>query len=100
MAGLGKLQTTLQDFLLNQPAQADLTYLIISLFLAAILAWILGRLYVRYGTSLSNRKRFASNFILLTVTTTLIISVIKSSLALSLGLIGALSIVRFRAAIK
>jgi uncharacterized membrane protein YhiD involved in acid resistance len=34
------------------------------------------------------------------VTTILIISVIKSSLALSLGLVGALSIVRFRAAIK
>jgi hypothetical protein len=36
----------------------------------------------------------------LTVTTTLIISIVKSSLALSLGLVGALSIVRFRAAIK
>ena len=30
----------------------------------------------------------------------LIISIVKSSLALSLGLVGALSIVRFRAAIK
>jgi hypothetical protein len=36
----------------------------------------------------------------MTATTTLIISVVKSSLALSLGLVGALSIVRFRAAIK
>jgi uncharacterized membrane protein YhiD involved in acid resistance len=43
---------------------------------------------------------FARNFLLLTVTTTLIISIVKSSLALSLGLVGALSIVRFRAAIK
>ena len=34
------------------------------------------------------------------MTTTLIIMVVKSSLALSLGLVGALSIVRFRAAIK
>ena len=30
----------------------------------------------------------------------LVISIVKSSLALSLGLVGALSIVRFRAAIK
>jgi len=98
--GTGKLQRTLQDFLLNQPAQIDLSYLVVSLILAALLAWLLGKLYVRYGTALSNRKRFASNFVLLTVTTTLIITVIKSSLALSLGLVGALSIVRFRAAIK
>ena len=34
------------------------------------------------------------------MTTMLVISIVKSSLALSLGLVGALSIVRFRAAIK
>ena len=34
------------------------------------------------------------------MTTMVIISIVKSSLALSLGLVGALSIVRFRAAIK
>ena len=37
---------------------------------------------------------------MLALTTTVIITVVKSSLALSLGLVGALSIVRFRAAIK
>jgi uncharacterized membrane protein YhiD involved in acid resistance len=37
---------------------------------------------------------------MLTAVTVLIIIVVKSSLALSLGLVGALSIVRFRAAIK
>ena len=36
----------------------------------------------------------------MSITTTLVITVIKFSLALSLGLVGALSIVRFRAAIK
>jgi uncharacterized membrane protein YhiD involved in acid resistance len=43
---------------------------------------------------------FAANFILVSFTTMLIISIVKSSLALSLGLVGALSIVRFRSAIK
>jgi uncharacterized membrane protein YhiD involved in acid resistance len=43
---------------------------------------------------------FAHNFILIGMTTMLIISIVKASLALSLGLVGALSIVRFRAAIK
>lgn len=37
---------------------------------------------------------------MLTLTTALIITIVKSSLALSLGLVGALSIVRFRTAIK
>ena len=39
-------------------------------------------------------------FPLLTLVTTGVIAVVKASLALSLGLVGALSIVRFRAAIK
>tara|TARA_Y100000310_G_C20562546_1_gene753775 strand:- start:130 stop:807 length:678 start_codon:yes stop_codon:yes gene_type:complete len=91
---------TFQDFLTGQPAQIDIPYLIISLILSAFFAYILSKLYVKYGLSISNRKRFSSNFILLATTTTLIIAVVKSSLALSLGLVGALSIVRFRAAIK
>ena len=37
---------------------------------------------------------------LMTLTTTFIIMVVRSSVALSLGLVGALSIVRFRAAVK
>ena len=49
---------------------------------------------------LSNRKIFSKNFFIITTTTMLIITVVKSSLALSLGLVGALSIIRFRAAIK
>jgi hypothetical protein len=65
-----------------------------------LLAYILGRVYVRWGNTLSNRDMFARNFVLLAMTTMLIISIVKSSLALSLGLVGALSIIRFRAAIK
>ncbi len=74
--------------------------MVLALILAAILSYILGRIYVRYGTALSNRKKLANNFVILAATTTLVITIIKSSLALSLGLVGALSIVRFRAAIK
>lgn len=73
---------------------------VFSFFICAVLSFILGRIYVRYGNSLSNRKAFARNFIVLAITTMFIISVVKSSLALSLGLVGALSIVRFRSAIK
>ena len=63
--------------------------------IGALLALGLERVYIRYGHSLSNRTMFARHFYLLAMTTTLIITVVQSSLTLSLGLIGALSIVRF-----
>lgn len=91
---------TFNNFLATQSAQVDLLGFTINLLLAAVLAYVLGLLYKKYGETLSNRDSFAKNFVLITMTTMLIISIVKSSLALSLGLVGALSIVRFRAAIK
>ena len=83
-------------------ASPDTSILIflINLILAAILSYWIEKVYIKYGTALSNRPAFAKNFLLISLTTMLVISIVKSSLALSLGLIGALSIVRFRAAIK
>lgn len=57
-------------------------------------------LFRKYAMVASNRTLFASNFLLFSVAIYLIITTIKSSLALSLGLVGALSIIRFRTAIK
>jgi hypothetical protein len=94
------MDQTFQEFLANQSAQIPVMDFILNLVLAAVLAYILRGVYVKYGNSLSNRRAFARNLILMAVTTLLIITVVKSSLALSLGLVGALSIVRFRAAIK
>jgi hypothetical protein len=91
---------TFEQFLANHSVQLDVPTFIINILIAAFLSFLLGRLYVKYGTSLSNRAQFAKNFMLISVTTLFIIAVVKSSLALSLGLVGALSIVRFRAAIK
>lgn len=91
---------TFQQFLTTQSAQIPVLGFVLNLIMTAILAYILGRIYTRYGTALSNRKMFAKNFIMISTTTMLIIAIVKSSLALSLGLVGALSIVRFRAAIK
>lgn len=89
-----------EEFLVNGVPQVSPFSLILAIISAAILSMILSKVYERYGTSLSNRRSFASNFVLISTTTTLIITIVKSSLALSLGLVGALSIVRFRAAIK
>ena len=73
---------------------------IINLVVVALLTSLLRIYYIRFGNSITNRKRFGSNFLPLGLTTMLIITIVKSSIALSLGLVGALSIVRFRAAIK
>ena len=89
-----------QEFLTTQSIQVSVWGFVLNLALAALLAFLLSRLYVKYGQSLSNRQVFSRNFLMLTMTTMLIITIVKSSLALSLGLVGALSIVRFRAAIK
>ena len=45
-------------------------------------------------------KKFNINLITLTVLTTTVMAVIVNNIALSLGMVGALSIVRFRTAIK
>jgi uncharacterized membrane protein YhiD involved in acid resistance len=94
------LEQTLRNLFWNPAEVASLPTFALSLVLSALLGALLSVAYVRFGRALSNRRLFARNFLLLTVTTTLIISIVKSSLALSLGLVGALSIVRFRAAIK
>lgn len=83
-----------------QPNQVPIVGFIINLVLAAGLGIILRDLFIRYGRTMGNRRLLAANFILLIITTMFIITVVKSSLALSLGLVGALSIVRFRTAIK
>ena len=73
---------------------------IISIFLSIFLSFLVQQFYIKFSTTLSNKIEFSKNFLILGATTTIIITIVKSSLALSLGLVGALSIVRFRAAIK
>ena len=89
-----------QEFFNYQNIEINLLVFVGNLLIAFLLSYILSLVYVKYSNSLSNKKIFSNNFYLITLTTTLIITVVKSSLALSLGLVGALSIVRFRAAIK
>ena len=92
--------SSFDEFLSTQSYQIPLGGFIVNLVLATILSLLIGFIYIRYGTALSNRRAFARNFLLVAVTVMFIITVVKSSLALSLGLVGALSIVRFRTAVK
>jgi len=90
----------LQNLFAGESEPIDLFTFLIKVVLTTLLSLIIGFCYVRFGNALSNRKALARNFALIALTTMLIITIVKSSLALSLGLVGALSIVRFRTAIK
>lgn len=73
---------------------------LINLAFGALLSLLLRWHFKRFGSTLSNRAQFNLVFPFVILTTILVITVVKSSLALSLGLVGALSIVRFRTPIK
>jgi hypothetical protein len=74
--------------------------LVFHLIVGGMLALYVRWMYRRYSASPSDTDSVTRVFPLLVIVTTAVIAVVKSSLALSLGLVGALSIVRFRAAIK
>lgn len=90
----------LNQFTLDSGETFSIVNYLINIVLCAILLFILSLVYVKFGRSLSNRYQLSKVLIIVGVTTFIIISIVKSSLALSLGLVGALSIIRFRTAIK
>ena len=89
-----------QQLNLFSDAPLSVESLFLNLGVGVVLSLILRWHFKRFGSTLSNREEFAQVFPFILLTTVLIISVVKSSLALSLGLVGALSIVRFRTPIK
>ncbi len=96
MNSLSRFEQYLNEF----TNTTNISEFLINMLVATILASLIQVFYIRFGTSITNRKRFANIFLPLALATMLIITIVKSSIALSLGLVGALSIVRFRAAIK
>ena len=71
-----------------------------TLLIAILYAFILSFTVKKFSRILGDKSQYAVIFPILIPVMVLIISVIKNSLALSLGLVGALSIVRFRTPIK
>ena len=90
----------LENFILNSAPDISYSNFVIAILVSALLAFIVKLAYIRISRTLNDREYFSDIFVPLAIITTLVITVIKFSLALSLGLVGALSIVRFRAAIK
>ena len=93
-------ENLLESFFINSSVEINFLNFIFSIILSALLAFLVKFSYVKISKSLNDKEHFSEIFVPLAIITTLVITVVKFSLALSLGLVGALSIVRFRAAIK
>ncbi|MDB3881269.1 DUF4956 domain-containing protein [Gammaproteobacteria bacterium] len=91
----------LNDLLtVQQFAEQSISVVLINLFLCMALVTLVGWFYKKFSRSLGGKTHVGAILPLIGLTVFMVITVVKSSLALSLGLVGALSIVRFRTPIK
>ena len=73
---------------------------LIGFFLTILFSFLIKMIYERYSLSVSNKILTSSLLPLFGIAIYVIVITIKSSIVLSLGLVGALSIIRFRTAVK
>lgn len=73
---------------------------IIALALACALGLFIVLIYKKTSTNVMHSTSFEATLIALTLITTLVILAVSSNVLLSLGMVGALSIVRFRTPVK
>lgn len=94
------MKQALYDSLATSTGALTLTDVIINFLAACIIGALI---YASYKISHSGpvySRRFNVSLVMLVLITTLVMNVIGNNIALSLGMVGALSIVRFRTAIK
>lgn len=93
----------MKDYILNNLAEQG-TFRYEQLLLNAAVTLILGLLiYAIYAwtyAGIAYSKKFNVSLVMLALVTSMVMTVISNNIALSLGMVGALSIVRFRTAIK
>tara|TARA_B100001057_G_C22462350_1_gene799369 strand:- start:13 stop:696 length:684 start_codon:yes stop_codon:yes gene_type:complete len=90
-----KLAKSLETF-----GETDYMMVLLSLFFCIVSSFILMYVYKNKANSLSSKIQISMIIPLLSNITFLVILIVKSSLALSLGLVGALSVIRFRTPVK
>lgn len=90
----------LKTLLAAQAESPNFIVIIINFLFCASITYFVRLAYLRFSGAMSSSKQIANVLVILACVTYLVILVVKSSLALSLGLVGALSIVRFRTPVK
>ncbi|WP_129596695.1 DUF4956 domain-containing protein [Anaerophilus nitritogenes] len=94
------MKEELFDYLVTNTGALTLQDVVLSFLVALVLGVVI---YISYYFSHSGEvysARFNVSLVMLTLITTLVMNIIGNNIALSLGMVGALSIVRFRTAIK
>ena len=86
--------------LLENGSQLTIEEMITHIIMSTILGFAIFVSYKLTHTGTIYSKKFNTSLIILTVLTGMVMTVIGNNVALSLGMVGALSIVRFRTAIK
>ena len=67
------MNKTALDLLAGTNIEIDLQNFVINLFIVGILSYFIKLLYIRFSTTLSNREEFSKNFVILGITTCIVI---------------------------
>ncbi len=94
------MKEELYQYIVNQSGSMSIPEIVIGFVAAVIIGTIIFISYRFSHTSSVYSAKFNVSLVMLTLVTTLVMSVIGNNVALSLGMVGALSIVRFRTAVK
>lgn len=86
--------------MIRQIEALNMSGIVTQLIVAAALGFVIYLSYFIAHSGTVYSSRFNVSLVVLTVLTTLVMTAIGNNVALSLGMVGALSIVRFRTAIK
>jgi hypothetical protein len=89
-----------ENLALSVDSNLTIALIVFNMLFAGLIGGLIAWMYRRFFMGVLFQKSFAVTIIGITMVTTLVIMVISGNLILSLGMVGALSIVRFRAAIK
>ena len=81
-------------------SQYDITKILAALAVALILGSVIYLVYQKFYVGVIFSRSFAVTLVGMTVLTCMVTLAISSNIVISLGMVGALSIVRFRTAIK
>ena len=94
-------KSVLEDFLSGQGVTTDfVASVIISMVLSVLLGMLIYKIYSHYYGGVVFSSSFATTLVGMTVLTAMLTLAISSNVIISLGMVGALSIVRYRTAIK
>ena len=88
------------EALASMQAKMSISTILLILLVAFLVALIIFITYKNTYTGVLYNPRFNVSLIMITLITTIVMVVIGSNISVSLGMVGALSIIRFRTAVK